>query len=88
VTLPPEGEEHVIVHHYPCVVRRAAERLDDDLKADTRRLRARMLVEAGQLDESRSIGLWHRDELGETAQQQRLAHELLHELERDCSATV
>ncbi|MCW2640506.1 MAG: pentapeptide repeat-containing protein [Dactylosporangium sp.] len=88
VTLPPEGEEHVIVHHYPCVVGRAVDRLEHDLKPETRRLRARMLAEASQLDEGREIGLWHRDELGETVQQQRLARELLHELERDCSAAV
>jgi uncharacterized protein YjbI with pentapeptide repeats len=84
--LPPEADHHVIVTHYPCVVRRAVSRLENELTADNRMLYARLLTDADQLDESASIGLWHRDELGETPEQQRFARELLHELDRQCAA--
>lgn len=87
VTLPPDNDEHVVVHHYPCVVRHVINRLDDDVRPETRRLRARMRAESRQLDESRDIGLWHRDELGETPEQQYFARELLHETEQECSAS-
>ena len=85
VTLPPEGDEHVIVNYYPCVVRRAITRLDSELDRDTQALYARMLTDADLLDGSRDIGLWHREELGKTPEQQEIAHQLLHELERQCA---
>ena len=85
VKLPPEGGEHVIVRHFPCVVRRALERLGNDHAAGTRKLRSRLSAEADQLDEARGIGIWHRDELGETPEQQRFARDLLHEVERECA---
>ncbi|WP_030434675.1 pentapeptide repeat-containing protein [Actinoplanes subtropicus] len=57
----PEGNEHVVVHHYPCVLQRASRELglDDPLGA----------VAANQLrwaHPRRKVGIWHRDQLGET----------------------
>lgn len=85
VTLPEEGKEHVIVRHYPCVVRNALTRLEGGFDPETRRLRSRLRTEASQLDDGRNIGIWHRDELGETEDQQRFAREMLHEIERECT---
>jgi uncharacterized protein YjbI with pentapeptide repeats len=84
-TFPAESDEQVVVRHYPCVVRRAVELLDDDLSADVRRLRSTMRVGKQLLDESREVGVWHVDELGDTAERQRTARELLHRLERECA---
>lgn len=83
--LPADGDEHVVVHHYPCVVREALARLEGRYDAETRKLRSRLQADAAQLDEARDIGLWHRDELGSSPDEQRFARELLHETERRCS---
>lgn len=84
-TLPEEGEAHVIVHHYPCVVRRAVALLGDDRSADVRRLRARMHAEEQRMDDARSVAIWHVDELGQDAEQRRHARDLLHRLDRECA---
>jgi uncharacterized protein YjbI with pentapeptide repeats len=88
VQLPPEGDEHVLVQNYPQVVRHMVDLLADDHTSDIRRLRSRMQVELKRLDDNRDVGLWHRDELGETPQQQHQAYTLLHRAERDCSHTT
>jgi uncharacterized protein YjbI with pentapeptide repeats len=87
VTLPPEDQEHVVVRNYPHVVRSVVDRLADDHRPEVRRLRSRMQVELRRLDDDREVGLWHRDELGETPEQQDRARALLHEVERECAPT-
>jgi uncharacterized protein YjbI with pentapeptide repeats len=84
-TLPDESEDQVVVHQYPCVVRRAVDLLDEDLSPEVRRLRSTMRVEQRLLDESRAVGIWHVDELGDTPDRQDAARELLHRLERECA---
>ncbi len=86
VRLPENGEEHIVVRHYPCVVRQALARLEGRYDAETRKLRSRLQADASQLDESRDIGLWHRDELGSNPSEQRYARELLQDVEAACSA--
>jgi hypothetical protein len=86
VVPPAERDDQVVVTHYPCVVRKALDRLDgrsDDL---TRRLRSRLESDAGRLDERRQLGVWHTDELGADAKQRRFAVDLLHEVDRECAA--
>ena len=78
--LPADGGER----HYPRVVRAPLARLEGRFDAETRALRARLQADASQLDESRDIGVWHRDELGQTEDEQRFARELLHEVKREC----
>ena len=83
-TLPDESADQVVVRNYPCVVRRAVARLENHLGEDVRELRSRMRAASKRLDETRTTGVWHIDELGHTLEQQRAARQLLHELERAC----
>jgi uncharacterized protein YjbI with pentapeptide repeats len=87
VVLPEESDAQVVVRHYPCVVRRALELLSEDFTPETRQLRTRLRTESGRLDEHRTVGVWHVDELGVDAEQQRFARQLLHRVERECSTT-
>jgi uncharacterized protein YjbI with pentapeptide repeats len=84
-TLPDESDDQVVVRHYPCVVRGAVDLLDEDFSPEVRRLRSTMRVEKQLLDESRDVGIWHVDELGDTPDRQHAARELLHRLERECA---
>jgi uncharacterized protein YjbI with pentapeptide repeats len=85
VTFPDESDEQVVVHHYPCVVRRALELLGDDLSPEVSFLRSTMRADNRRMDDSREVGVWHVDQLGDTPESQRNARELLHRLERECA---
>jgi uncharacterized protein YjbI with pentapeptide repeats len=84
MTLPEESDDQVVVRNYPCVVRRAVARLENDPNEEFRKLRSRMRAASKRLDETRTVGVWHTDELGATPEQQRAARQLLHDLERAC----
>jgi hypothetical protein len=83
---PPDGGEHVVSRHYPCVVRRALDRLAENSDASTRRLRARLQTDASRLTDGRDIGIWHLDELGRNDNERRFAAALLREVDRECAA--
>ena len=85
VELPADREAHVVVRRYPCVVRRALERLAGEPPgSSSSTLRARLQADLAKLDDSRDIGLWHRDELGRTGAEQEAARALLESVEREC----
>jgi uncharacterized protein YjbI with pentapeptide repeats len=86
VVLPSDREAHVVVHRYPCVVRRTLARLESSPDEALSTLRARLQVDAQRLADERDIGLWHRSELGPTESTQAAARELLEAVERECRA--
>jgi uncharacterized protein YjbI with pentapeptide repeats len=85
ITLPTDRDTHLIVRNYPCVVRRALALLETRHHDQaTAVLRARLQVDAKNLDHGRTVGLWHKDELGDTAAEQQAARTLLEDAEREC----
>lgn len=86
VLLPEDRVTHVIVQHYPCVVRRALARLEQQPDPATETLLARLQADLSNLDDSRTTGLWHRDEIGDDEEEQRAARTVLEEAEHDCTA--
>ncbi|MFI6286699.1 pentapeptide repeat-containing protein [Streptomyces sp. NPDC051018] len=80
VALPP-GNDHVVVGHYRCVLKRAIERLSGI---------SPYAVAFSQLlhwtHPLRTTGIWYREDLGDTEEERAAMVALLREIEEECAA--
>ncbi|MDD1063322.1 pentapeptide repeat-containing protein [Streptomyces cocklensis] len=80
----PEGDPHIVVKHYRCVLGRILDRLPVSGQPFTYGLRAYLAAELGHSHPARGLGIWHRASLGKTPEEQEYAIRLLRACEREC----
>jgi uncharacterized protein YjbI with pentapeptide repeats len=79
VTLPAGGN-HVVVNHYHCVLKHAIDQL-----AGTSTYAATFDHELHWAHPRRKVGIWHRDDLGVTAEERETISTLLTRIDHDCT---
>ncbi|MFE1198212.1 pentapeptide repeat-containing protein [Streptomyces olivaceoviridis] len=80
----PEGDPHILVKHYQCVLGKILGRLPVSGQPFTYGLRAYLAAERGHSHPAREIGIWHRASLGKTPEEQEYAIRMLRACESEC----
>lgn len=77
---PPVADANIVLQHYQCVLERAIDRL-----AGASHYAAVFNHQRRWSHSQRDTGIWHRDELGQTEQEQEVMIALLRQIERECA---